>query len=109
MYNLESFLEMEPQPKLHAICTNAQLNRSLQIKITKYSRKQITGRGNQKNNKVTKKSDSKLSHRQWIPAEEETGNLIPCQGPGKQFGCLLKSLKTVHALLFSNVIPTILY
>lgn len=44
---------MEPQPKLHAICTNAQLNRSLQIKITKYSRK-ITGRGNQKNNKVTK-------------------------------------------------------
>ena len=105
----QSFLEMEPQPRLHASPTNAQLNRNLQIKITKYTRKQVTRRGNRKDNKVTKNQIPNYRHRQWIPAEEGTGNLIPCQRPGKQFGCLLKSLKTFHSLLFGNMIPITFY
>lgn len=100
---------MEPQPKLHAIPTNAQLNRTLQIKITKYTRKQVTKRGNQKDNRVTKNRIPNYRPRQGIAAEEEAGTLIPWQGPGKQLGCLLKSLKTFHSLLFSNGIRIIFY
>lgn len=106
MIQSKLFLEVEPQSKLHAIPATFIWPWAHKPQSQNTQGNKPQGEGSRRKIIWHKIRFLIIRYRQWTPAGgEKAGNLIPWQVNGAQFGCLLKNLKNVHYLLFSNLVP----